>query len=79
MRNIEQNLSLIKKKPKRNETNQIIIEVFGSWNVFRRLIKEGLQNIDYNPLENKANKNILPKAFLEITKSHTVISLKFMI
>ncbi|HHD92559.1 MAG TPA: hypothetical protein ENL06_03005 [Candidatus Portnoybacteria bacterium] len=52
------------KNRRENKTNRMIVEVFGNWITFRRLIKEDLQNIDYDPLENEATKKYFVKHLL---------------
>ena len=65
MKNIERGLSLTKKEVKTNKTREIINNIFGSWDIFRCLIKEGLKNIDYDPLENRADRKCFVRSILE--------------
>ena len=53
----------IRLRPKENQVDQIVREVFGSWEEFRRLIRETLKYIQYNPLD-KSNKTYFIKDIL---------------
>lgn len=40
-------------REKENFLSRIVVESFGNWSDFRRIIKDARENVDYNPLENK--------------------------
>lgn len=53
----------VRLRHKENQVDQMVREVFGSWEVFRRAIRETLEYIQYNPLD-KSNKTYFIKDIL---------------
>ena len=53
----------VRLRHKENQVDQMVREVFGSWEVFRRAIRETLKYIQYNPLD-KSNKTYFIKDIL---------------
>ena len=52
-----------RNRTKENQVDQMVREVFGSWEVFRRAIRETLEYIQYNPLD-KSKKTYFIKDIL---------------
>lgn len=53
----------VRLRHKENQVDQMVREVFGSWEVFRRAIRETLEYIQYNPLD-KSKKTYFIKDIL---------------
>lgn len=53
----------VRLRTKENQVDQMVREVFGSWEVFRRAIRETLEYIQYNPLD-KSKKTYFIKDIL---------------
>jgi len=64
-RNFEGVLAINKKPKKENPTGRIVVENFGSWNNFRRIIGDARENINYNPLENKFSQRRFTREILQ--------------
>jgi len=64
-RNFEGVLAINKKPKKENPTGRIVVENFGSWNNFRRIIGDARESVDYDPLENKFSQRRFTRAILQ--------------
>ncbi|MCD6149609.1 hypothetical protein J7J13_02375 [bacterium] len=64
-KNFEGALAINKKPKKENPTSRIVVENFGNWSNFRRILKDARENVDYNPLENKFSQRRFTREILQ--------------
>jgi len=64
-KNFEGALAINEKPKKENPMGRIVVENFGSWNNFRRIIEDARENVDYDPLENKFSQRRFTREILQ--------------